>query len=162
MQKKTWSITIDAPREKIWRTLWEDATYRQWTSAFGEGSHAITDWKEGSKVLFLGDEGSGMVSRVAVHRPNEYMSFQHLGEIKNGVEDTTSESIQAWAGVHENYTLTEAEDKEEGMTLTVDIELDEKHESMFDLMWPKALRLLKDLAEHKESRLPQHHSEEAS
>ena len=155
MQKKFWSINIDAPRERIWRTLWEDETYRQWTSAFSETSYAVTDWKEGSKVLFLDGDGNGMVSRVAVHRPNEYMSIQHLGEVKNGVEDTTSDSVKEWADVHEIYTLTEPEDKEEGMTLTVELDLDEKHESMFDIMWPKALHKLKDLAEVKPSRL--HH-----
>ena len=153
MQKKFWSINIDAPRERIWRTLWEDETYRQWTSAFSETSYAVTDWKEGSKVLFLDGDGNGMVSRVAVHRPNEYMSIQHLGEVKNGVEDTTSDSGKEWAGVHEIYTLTEAEDEEEGMTLTVELDLDEQHESMFDIMWPKALHMLKDLAEVKPSRL---------
>jgi len=155
MQKKFWSINIEAPRERMWQTLWEDETYRQWTSAFSETSYAVTDWKEGSKVLFLDGDGNGMVSRVAVHRPNEYMSIQHLGEVKNGVEDTTSDSVKEWAGVHEIYTLTEAEDEEEGMTLTVELDLDEKHESMFDIMWPKALNKLKDLAEVKPSRL--HH-----
>jgi hypothetical protein len=160
MQKKTWSIAIDAPKEKIWRTLLEDETYREWTSAFSEGSHAVTDWKEGSKILFLNGEGDGMVSRVAVHRPNEYISIQHLGEVKNGVEDTTSDSVKEWAGVHEIYSLTEAEDEEEGLLLTVEIDLDEQHESMFDIMWPKALDKLKELAERKPSRLPHHHHEE--
>jgi hypothetical protein len=38
-------------------SMWDDSTYRQWTSAFSEGSHAVSDWKEGSKVLFLSPEG---------------------------------------------------------------------------------------------------------
>jgi len=155
MTKKSWSITIDAPKEKIWRTLWDDATYRQWTSPFSETSYAVSDWQEGSKALFLDGTGAGMVSRVVVHRPNEFISIQHLGFVKDGVEDTTSESVKDWAGVHENYTLTEA-DADEGMLLTVELELDEKHESMFDIMWPKALHILKDLAEQKESRIPHH------
>jgi hypothetical protein len=43
----------------------DDVTYRKWTSAFAEGSYAITDWQTGSKALFVGPDGSGMVSRVA-------------------------------------------------------------------------------------------------
>ncbi|WP_371079172.1 hypothetical protein, partial [Salmonella enterica] len=102
------STQINASREKVWSTLWEDASYRAWTSAFTEGSHAQTDnWKEGSKVLFLDGNGRGMVSMVAVNRPNEFMSFRHLGEIHNGVEDTTSDKVKEWAGSHENYTLTD-------------------------------------------------------
>src|SRR5687768_2071238 len=105
MEKSNFSVRINAPKEKEWKTLWDDSTYRQWTSPFMEGSYAETDnWKEGSKVLFLGPEGSGMVSTVAANRPNEFMSFKHLGEVKGGVEDTTSEKIKAWAGAYENYT----------------------------------------------------------
>ena len=98
-----------------------------------------------------------MVSRIAEHRPNEFLSIQHLGEIKNGVEDTTSEAVKSWAGVRENYTLT---DDDEEVTLTVELDLDEEHESMFDLMWPKALAKLKELAERKPSRLQHRKHEE--
>lgn len=92
MQRINFSISINASKEKVWQVLWDDSTYRQWTSAFFEGSYAVTDnWKEGTKVLFLSPGGSGMVSTVAANRANEYMSFKHLGEVKEGVEDTTSD-----------------------------------------------------------------------
>src|SRR5690242_3440076 len=95
-QKLTYSTTIDAPREVIWRVLLDDATYRDWTSVFAEGSYADTDWQEGSKARFLGPTGDGMVSRIAVHRPNDHMSIEHLGVIKNGVEDL--DAAQGWSG----------------------------------------------------------------
>ena len=38
MTKLTFSTTIAAPSELVWRTMLEDATYRNWTSAFQEGS----------------------------------------------------------------------------------------------------------------------------
>ncbi len=97
MQKLNFSININAPKEKVWKVLWDDATYREWTSAFSEGSYAVTDnWKEGSEVKFLDPKGSGMVSKVAANRPNEFMSFEHLGEVKDGVEDRSSEKIKEW------------------------------------------------------------------
>jgi uncharacterized protein YndB with AHSA1/START domain len=71
MEKMNFSIDINAPREKVWKTLWEDASYRKWTRVFIEGSHAVTDWQEGSKVLFLDGKGEGMVSKVQTNRPNE-------------------------------------------------------------------------------------------
>ncbi|MEI9944422.1 MAG: SRPBCC domain-containing protein [Chitinophagaceae bacterium] len=147
MEKLHFSININAPKEKVWQTLWNDATYRKWTSAFGEGSHAKTDnWKEGSKVLFLGSEDSGMVSTVAANKPNEFMSFKHLGEIHNGVEDTTSDKVKAWAGSTENYTLKDTNGKTE---LLIDMDITEEFKDMFTKMWPNALKNVKELAETK-------------
>ena len=45
MEKQTFKITIDAPREKVWDVLWSDDTYREWTSVFSPGSRAETDWR---------------------------------------------------------------------------------------------------------------------
>ncbi len=64
MEKINFSISINAPKEKVWRTLWEDETYRKWTSVFSPTSYVDTDWKEGSKVLFLDGQDSGMVSKM--------------------------------------------------------------------------------------------------
>ena len=105
METKQFKRTIAAPPEKVWSTLWDDATYREWTSVFAEGSRAETDWKKGSKVLFLDGKGSGMVSTILENKPNEFMSFKHLGIVKDGVEDTTSAETEEWANAVESYTL---------------------------------------------------------
>ncbi len=144
MEKLVFSISINATPEKVWNILWTDATYRKWTSAFMEGSYAVTDWKEGSKVLFLDGRGMGMVSRIAVNRPNEYMSIEHLGEVKDGVEDTTSDRVKAWAGAHENYTLKKINDQTE---LTIDMDITKEFKEMFAQIWPKALANVKQLSE---------------
>ncbi len=144
MEKLVFSISITASPEKVWNILWTDATYRKWTAAFMEGSYAVTDWKEGSKVLFLDGKGMGMVSRIAVNRPNEYMSIEHLGEVKDGVEDTTSDRVKAWAGAHENYTLKKINDQTE---LTIDMDIAEEYKEMFAQIWPKALANVKQLSE---------------
>ncbi len=145
MEKINFSTNIDASKEKVWEMLWNLDSYKAWTSAFYEGSYAETDnWKEGSKVLFLGPERSGMVSMVAANKPNEYMSFQHLGEVKEGVEDTTSDKVKVWAGSTENYTLT----GENGTTtLSVAMDIAAEFKEMFAKMWPNALEKVKALAE---------------
>jgi hypothetical protein len=146
MQKLNFSTSINAPKEKVWQTLWDDANYRKWTSAFTEGSYAETDnWKEGTDVKFLDPKGSGMISRVAANRPNEYMSFEHFGEIKDGVEDRTSEKVKEWAGAKENYTLKEANGV---TTLAIDMDITDEYKDMFTEMWPKALEKVKALAEN--------------
>lgn len=145
MKKLTFSIQINTPKERIWNILWTDETYRAWTSVFHEGSRAESDWKEGSKILFVGgDSGDGMVSKIARLIPNEYMSFQHLGEIKNGVEDYDSPAVKAWAGHHENYTLQE---KGGGTELYVELDADDSFADYFQDKFPKALEKVKELAE---------------
>ncbi len=144
MKKINFSIQIDAPKTQVWQILWDDATYPKWTSAFAEGSTAETDWQEGSKVLFGDGKGSGMVSKIARLVPNEFMSFEHLGEIKNGVEDFETAEAKGWAGSLENYTLTE---KDGGTRLDVELDSQESFEDYFSETFPKALQKVKELAE---------------
>jgi activator of Hsp90 ATPase-like protein len=140
MERKEYKITINAPKEKVWSTLWNDVTYRAWTSAFAEGSHVKTDWKKGSKALFLDGKNEGMISTIAENKPNEFMSIKHLGVIKNGVEDMDNE----WAGGSENYTLSTVNGKTE---LRVDMDITEEFRDYFEKTWPKALDKLKELTE---------------
>lgn len=146
MQKLTFSTTINAPKERVWRTMLEDATYREWTSEFQEGSYAVTDWKAGSKALFLTPAGDGMVSRIAVHRPNEFLSIEHLGIVKDGVEHTDSDEVKGWAGAHEDYSLSEVAG---GVRLTVEMDVTDEYRKYFEETWPKALGKLKHVCERE-------------
>jgi hypothetical protein len=85
-----------------------------------------------------------MVSRIAEHRPNEYMSIEHLGVVKGGVEDTESEELKAWAGACENYRL---EDVDGHSKLTVEMQSTDEYADYFKKTWPKALDKVKELAE---------------
>lgn len=141
MQKLTFSVDINAPREKVWEVLWDDATFTDWTSVFAEGSYAVSDWQEGSKIQFIDPKsGSGMSSIIVKKVPNEFMSFKHLTELENGKEMPPKE----WSGAMENYTL-----KENGgvTTLTVDMDAMDEYKSMFEDRFPKALARLKELSE---------------
>lgn len=149
MNKLHFSITINAPKAKVWSTMLDDATYRVWTEAFTAGSHYVGDWSQGSKILFLGPDPKtgkmgGMVSRIKENRQHEYISIEHLGMVNDGKEDTTSEAVKAWAGAHENYTFKE---KKGATEVLVDIDITEDWKEMFEGMWPKALQKLKELAE---------------
>lgn len=145
MQKLRFSIDINSTKDKVWTILWDNTTYRKWTAPFCEGSYAVTDWKEGSKVLFLSPDGYGMVSRVAVKRPTTYMSFEHLGVVRNGIEDTESDEVKAWAGARENYTL----DQTNGTTtLSVEMDSTDDFRDYFMKTWPKALEQVKILSEN--------------
>lgn len=144
MEKQRFKIAIDAKPEKVWDVLWNDKTYREWTSVFSEGSKVETDWKKGSKVLFLDEKGDGMVSMIAENIPASFMSFKHLGTIENGKEDLDSEKVEAWSGAEENYTLKSVAGKTE---LEVDMDITDDHKDFFLKTWPKALDKLKELSE---------------
>ncbi len=147
MKTLNFKIDINAPREKVWEILWGETTYPQWTSAFSEGSRAETDWKKGSKVLFLDGSNRGMVSKIYENVPNEYMSFQHLGMYMDGVEDFESEEVKKWAPSYENYTLNDLDGKTE---LVIDMEMPDGQQEMIDMfteIWPKALNNLKQIVE---------------
>ncbi|HEX2442557.1 MAG TPA: SRPBCC domain-containing protein [Vicinamibacterales bacterium] len=146
MTRLTFSTTINAPKELVWRTMLQDETYRKWTSAFAEGSYAVTDWKPGSKALFLGPDGTGMVSRIAEHRPNQYLSIEHLGIAKDGTEDTKSAEVKEWAGARENYILRENGDR---VTLAIEMDTADGYKKFFEEKWPQALAALKELSESR-------------
>ena len=148
MNKLNFSIVIDAPISKVWEIMLEDKTYRIWTEEFAPGSHYVGNWKKDSKIIFLGPSNdgklAGMVSRIKENKLHEFISIEHLGEIYDGIEDTTSDRVKNWAGALENYTFINKEGKTE---LVVDMDLNEEFKEMFEGMWPKALQKLKSLCE---------------
>lgn len=144
MERKQFRILINAPKQKIWEILWGDNTYPEWTSVFAPGSKAETDWKKGSKVIFGDGKGQGMVATIADSIPNEFMSFKHLGTVKDGIEDYESPETKQWAGALENYTLQ----TKDGMTeLVVDMDITEDYADYFMKTWPQAMDKIKQLAE---------------
>ena len=144
MEKLKFSVTIDAPREKVWDVLLGEKTYPMWTAPFAEGSRVETDWQEGSKAVFLDGTGQGMVARIARNIPNEFLSIQHLGELKNGVEDLDSEEVKKWAGALENYWLKTTNGSTE---LLIELDTVEEFKEYMEKAWPKALAKVKELAE---------------
>lgn len=143
-------IEVTAPVKKVWDTMLTQETYREWTSVFEPTSCYEGSWDKGSKILFLSSTSrSGMVSEIAENIPYTFVSVRHFGEMKDGVEDTTSEAVKKWTPAFENYTFTE---KNTGTLLEVDMEMESSPESkamkeMFEGMWPTALLKLKEICE---------------
>jgi hypothetical protein len=144
MKKLEFSIVIQAPRAKVWETMLADATYREWTSLFCEGSYYEGSWEQGQRIRFLGPGGSGMASVIAENRPHEYLSIKHLGMVSGGVEDTESDKVKSWSGALENYTFLPAG---EGTELKIDLDVEADWEQFMLGAWPKALGKLKSLCE---------------
>ncbi len=144
MKNLSYTIHITAPVSKVWSTLLDDVTYREWSATFMPGSYYEGDWSEGSVMRFLTshpEDGtvSGMLSRVKKHRPQEFISLEHYAEIRSNVET-------AWPRTgFENYTVKAVEG---GTELTVDmLNVPDEYASMFDESWPPSLGKVKELAE---------------
>ncbi|NJM79532.1 MAG: hypothetical protein HC854_07840 [Flavobacterium sp.] len=73
MEVQKFEISIKATAEKVWQVLWNDLTYRQWTTPFFVGSYAKSDWKQGSRIYFLSPDGRGMFSRILILETNKTM-----------------------------------------------------------------------------------------
>jgi uncharacterized protein YndB with AHSA1/START domain len=145
MKKITFSIDIKAPKEKVWYSLWDEENYENWTSVFSEGSFAISDWNEGSKIYFLGSGGGGgMNSIINIKKPFDTMSFKHITEIKDFKEVPLTEESESWSGSEERYDLTE----NNGITtVTGTLDVVEQFEGFFNDTFPKAMQKLKEIAE---------------
>ena len=144
MRRKEFTIQIKAPKEKVWKVLWNDETYRKWTAPFMEGSYAETDCKEGSKVLFLGPDNCGMVSRIKKSDPFDFMSIEHQGTVLNGVENLNGKEAEKWRGALENYRLKAVDGKTE---LNIETDIAEEYLESFGKAWPEALQKVKELSE---------------
>ena len=137
--------SIDAPADIIWQILWDQETYPKWTAPFSEGSYAVSDWKEGSSVAFLGPDGGGIQSIIDRMEPNHLMRFRHMGVLKNGKPQDDEESRE-WTGAMEKYQLSE----DNGNTM-LDVAMDttEQMSDYFTNKFPEALEVVKQLSEDR-------------
>ena len=145
MQKQQFSIEIKAPRERVWNTLWDGKTFRDWANIIDEGTYMVGELKEGNEVQFISSvSGFGVTSLVEKLAQNEFISFRQMADTKDSGE---REREKEWTGGTESYSLAE----NEGITtLTVDIDVPPGQEETFRVRFPKALERVKILAEKKE------------
>ncbi|MEO6683084.1 MAG: SRPBCC family protein [Ginsengibacter sp.] len=143
-RKKTYELTIHAPAEKVWQTLFNPETYQQWTSVFAEGSHYKGTLEIGSRIHFLDASGGGMYANVISCTPPRYILFQHMGTVVANEEQSITAETEKWSGAFEGYRLKE----ENGITLLkAEVDLTPESTHFFDSNFPKALQIIKDLSE---------------
>src|SRR2546428_13837945 len=84
MQKQRFSIEIKAPRERVWNTLWEDKTFRNWGNIIDEGQYMVGEIKEGNEVQFISSvSGYGVTRLVEKLTINEFVSFRQSADTKD-------------------------------------------------------------------------------
>lgn len=129
--------TFEHKPELVWELIVDPEYYRLWTVAFHEGSFFEGDWTKGSKIRFVSEDESGIVTgMVSTIEENDYpnhISIKHLGLVMNGIEDYDSEYTKVWAPAFENYHLARNEDG--GCTFLLEQDMPEDYVEDFKQMW---------------------------
>lgn len=142
MRKLTFTIEINATKEMVWETLWQDKTFREWASIIDPGTYMVGDLEEGNEVQFLSSSsGYGVTSLVQELIAGEFLLLRHRADTQEGGK---LEREKEWTGGEESYSLKE----EDGTTtLTVAFGVPSGMEAYFKVNYPKALERVKALAE---------------
>ncbi|MEZ5059843.1 MAG: hypothetical protein R2879_22650 [Saprospiraceae bacterium] len=151
MEKKYYKIEINAPAEKVYKTMLglnNKKTYEQWTAEFNPTSTFEGNWEKGSKMYFIGTDENGkkggMIADIADNIPSSFVSIRHFGILDGDDEITEGEQVEKWAGGLENYLFNE---KDGVTTVTIEIDVVEEYLDYFNTTWPKALDKLKEIVE---------------
>jgi hypothetical protein len=135
---------ISASAKYVWHCLWNQTTYKDWTSAFSEGSYYKGEMKIGGRIHFLGPEGTGMYSEIESFIENELLSIKHIGEIKDNQEMPLDAESGKWTGCLEIYRLNE----NKGITqLIVEVDVVNDFVDYMNNTFPIALERLKQICE---------------
>jgi uncharacterized protein YndB with AHSA1/START domain len=142
MKELNYTTEISATPEKVWKTLWNDATFRDWAGIIDEGTYMKGTLKEGNDVEFISSvNGYGVTSFVEKFTPNKLAFFRHKADTQ---ETGTKSRDNEWTGTSEQYELHE---KNGRTTLTIKTQVPPEQEETFEDRLPKALARIKELAE---------------
>lgn len=142
MRMMQFQIEITVPKAKVWSTLWEDKTFRDWANIIDEGMYIKGVMNEGEMIEFISSvNGYGVTSFIEKLILNEYVLFFHNADTK---EIGTQLREDEWTGGTESYYL----DEKDGITtLVIKMEVPLELEEIFNDRLPKALQRIKALAE---------------
>ena len=147
MEHLEYKVVISAPVKKVWDTMLQEETYKQWTAKSWPGSFYEGKWAKGEKIRFIGQDGSGTMAELTELKPYEGLVARHVAVLlPGGIEDRTSDAAKGWVGTTEEYKFSENRGK---TTLIVSMEIYPAWRQMFDEGWPTALEELKKIAERQ-------------
>lgn len=142
MKPMQFTVIINASKEKVWDTLWQDKTLRDWAGLIDPGTYMVGQLKQGAEVQFISAEnGYGVTSLVEKVTPNEYLLLSHEADTK---ESGTQEREKQWTGGQESYQLKE---NNSTTTLIVTFDVPPELKDYFNDAYPKALERVKVLTE---------------
>ncbi len=142
MNSQTYSVDINANKGVVWKTMWNDSTFRMWAGLIDPGTYMVGELAEGKTVQFISTEnGYGVTSLVAELRPEEYVLIKHSADTQNEGQQSRKDQ---WSGGTEQYLLTQYDDT---TTLNAKFDVPSELETYFAEAYPKALNVIKQQSE---------------
>ncbi len=141
MKDMQFLVEINANKERVWNTLWQDETFREWAGLIDPGTHMVGDLVEGNEIQFISANGYGVTSLVEKLVTNEFVLLRHQADTQ---DSGTQQREKEWTGGTESYRLAE---KDGITTLTVAFDVPPEMEEYFKVNYPKALERVKSLAQ---------------
>ena|SRR5580765_814020 len=130
--------TIEASADKVWNALTDPGIIKKYMF----GTTVISDWKEGSKIIWKGEwEGKAYEDKgkILLLEPKKSLQYSHFSPL-SGLSDSP-----------ENYHIVtidlEEKDKQTIVTLTQTNNADEKTKDHSEKNWKMMLGSLKKLLE---------------
>lgn len=133
----TKSIRIRASLKDIWDIVLHPDN--QWGLAFGGGSTAETDWKEGSSIIWRDTENNiGANGTVEVHHSEAYLQLHYYDDVEPNAE----------AKLGDYYEKFRISTNGEENILSIEIGKMSKSDIPFHQeMWDEAINIIKELSE---------------
>lgn len=141
MNQIQFAVEIHSTKQKVWDTLWQDETFRQWAGIIDPGTYMIGELLEGNEVQFISENGYGVTSYVEKVVVGESLQLRHSADTQDSGQQGREKE---WTGGAEIYSLAE---KDGVMTLNVIFDVPPDMVEYFQDNYPKALQMVKALAE---------------
>jgi hypothetical protein len=146
MKKLVFKTDIHASKEKVWKTMLNPDTYREWVTVSWSGSYYQDSWKQGSNLKFISPAGGGTMANLVECKLYDFILANHIAVLNRDLsEDRTSDMAKGWVGSTESYAFSEHNNI---TTFVVEINTNPSWERMFSDGWPAALYKLKELCEY--------------
>jgi len=72
------ALDIDAPATEVWRVLTTPELVREWASAYTDGLHIRTSWREGDEVTWKEADGRTRArGAIAAVKPERLLRFEY-------------------------------------------------------------------------------------
>lgn len=132
------SIKVNATAAAIWKVIMKPD--HQWAKAFGDGALAVTDWKQGSEIVWT-DATGGLGARgiIADLQPEKLLHMQYYDDVEPAPGTKPGDY---W----EKIEIEEVPGSEAVVHIRIE-GLQKKYIDKHSAMWAKALELIKDYAE---------------
>jgi uncharacterized protein YndB with AHSA1/START domain len=152
MKNLIFNININAPKQKVWDTMLNAKTYKEWVNGAWPGATYIGQWGPRANISFINPDGAGTLAKILAFEPYNTIAAEHIAVLlpsegvpgTGGVEDRDSETAKNWVGSTEEYHFSESDGV---TTLSVSMGVNPEWEPMFNHDWPIALEALKALCE---------------